>query len=446
MAKQIELLTNTIIKQDKVIANLSNGMLDMQKRSMMNNVIIHNVLEKDNENCKKAADDAIGAKGIKVNYEVERAHRTGPKRKPGDTPRPLIVRMTRQDQAYNVIKAAIPAKGKSVPKGAIKITPQNPDKTRYQRAKMGQLAYHVKEKKPNVKVAVKNDHYLIDGNKLKDEVKPPTTEKILTQTISQEDECRKITFYQTAFKEEQGSKFMMYSAEVSNSDEANLAYVAVQRFKMAATSTHLISAYRTASDEHGWQDDGDHGMGRHLYNAMKDKGIINSIIFLARDFGGIHMGMRRFHLVTEMMSEMRSVIRIAQRKEQAKAEMPGSRASQQSYGTMVVEVEGHDDENGIFNDEEGSEDGSLTLEDVKSWDANKLISRPRIGGFVNAPNYFDNPKGIKNANEKYYYGQQQKNEDQEKDDSGDLNTNVEDTEEDNNNTDNKNMNSIPEEA
>jgi putative IMPACT (imprinted ancient) family translation regulator len=395
MAKQIELLTNTIIKQDKVITNLANSMLDSQKRSMMNNVVIHNVQERDDENCKRAAEEAITTKGVKVKYEVERAHRTGPKRRPGETPRPLIVRMTRQDQAYSVIKASIPAKDQRLPKGAIKITPQNPDRTRYERAKMGQLAYQVKEKSPSVKVTVKNDHYLIDGTKHKDEVKPPTTEAILTQSVSQEDACRKINFYQTTSSEEQGSKFKIFSTEIANSDEANLAYKAVQRFKMAATSTHLISAYRTTGKDQGWQDDGDHGMGRHLYNAIKDKGLSNIIVFLARDFGGIHMGMRRFKLVTEMVGELRTVIRKTQRKVQAKQQSSQSLSANLAYGPMVVQVEGRDDDHELGQDEDGSEDGSLTLEDIRTWDANKIITRPKIGGYCMAPDYFDNPKGIK---------------------------------------------------
>ena len=122
-----------------------------------------------------------------------------------------------------------------------------------------------------------------------------------------------MTFYETELKCEQGSKFKLYATEIKNSTDAKLAYKSVHRFKLASISTHLISAYRTSENVQGWQDDGDHGMGRQLYNSMKDKGLNNTILFLARDFGGIHMGQRRFQVIGEMVKEVRQVIRKTQR-------------------------------------------------------------------------------------------------------------------------------------
>ena len=135
---------------------------------------------------------------------------------------------------------------------------------------------------------------MINGNKVIDEVSPPKAEAILTQSIYEEDDCRKIHFYESSIQVEQNSKFKLYCAEINNPDEAMVAYKAVQRFKLATTATHLISAYKTSDNYIGLQDDGDFGMGRHLYNTIKDKGITNSIIFLAKDFGSVHMGQRRF--------------------------------------------------------------------------------------------------------------------------------------------------------
>jgi hypothetical protein len=229
MAKQIELLTNVIIKQDKVIDNLQNGFIDMQKRSMQNNIVIHNAKERNDENCKQVAVNAINAKGIKAQYEIERAHRTGMKRKPGENPRPLIVRLTRQDHAYNVIQAARPDKGKRPNKGDIKITPQNPDRTRYERSKMGEFAFLYRERNKNskkdIKISVKNDHIIADGKKIADEVKAPNAEAILAQSAEEEENCRKITFHETELKCEQGSKFKLYAAEIKSINDAKLAYI-----------------------------------------------------------------------------------------------------------------------------------------------------------------------------------------------------------------------------
>jgi hypothetical protein len=90
------------------------------------------------------------------------------------------------------------------------------------------------------------------------------------------------------------------------------------------------------------------------------------------------------------------VIRKTQRKVQAKQQQsPQSLPANLLYGPMVVQVEGREDDHELGQDEDGSDDGSLTLENVRTWDANKIITRPQIGGYTMAPDYFDNPKGTK---------------------------------------------------
>ena len=75
--------------------------------------------------------------------------------------------------------------------------------------------------------------------------------------------------------------------------------------KKASAATHLISAYwLECDDSFGYYDDSDHGMGKHLLSVMQHAEMSNCICFLTRDYGGIHLGYRRFEIVTELADDI----------------------------------------------------------------------------------------------------------------------------------------------
>ena len=186
----------------------------------------------------------------------------------------------------------------------------------------------------------------------------------------------------------------MFCTEIKSTEDAQKAYKSVQRFKIATMSTHLISAYKTSDNKQGWQDDGDHGMGRHLYNSMKDIGLNNAIIFLARDFGGIHLGQRRFQIIVEMVKEIRKVIRRDQKLEKAINSNSSNsyvRNKVKTSSIMVSEVEGEPEEQ--LDQEFPFKGPKMHIEEVKAWDANRVITRHRTGDREIRKDYFNNPEG-----------------------------------------------------
>jgi hypothetical protein len=62
---------------------------------------------------------------------------------------------------------------------------------------------------------------------------------------------------------------------------------------------------------------------------------------------------------------------------------------------MIVEVEGLVDDKSKEGEylQASPERSRPVLEHVRSWDANKIISRPIIYDLSDTPEYFDNPKG-----------------------------------------------------
>ncbi len=71
-----------------------------------------------------------------------------------------------------------------------------------------------------------------------------------------------------------------------------------------AAASHLISAHRLNDENHSWDDDGDFGLGRFIYKTMCEQNISNRVFFLSRDYGGIHLGQRRFDIAQQLVAEI----------------------------------------------------------------------------------------------------------------------------------------------
>ena len=86
---KITLLTSIVTKQAQMLGNMHNKLVDLQRISMKNNVILHNVPERDDEDACDLVRQLLANKtGIQV--DLERAHRMGAPREQGH--RPLIAR------------------------------------------------------------------------------------------------------------------------------------------------------------------------------------------------------------------------------------------------------------------------------------------------------------------------------------------------------------------
>ena len=207
---------------------------------------------------------------------------------------------------------------------------------------------------------------------IQDELNPPLAEEILMRSNDQELGMESVYFYTSKVKTVLRSSFQIHAAKVNDMQEANNSYKAIHRYRNAAAATHLISAHRMQSGQVGWRDDGDHAMGRHLYSAMKNKKITNMVFFLSRNYGGQHIGKRRFEITTELVDDVIQVIQQEDRQAAEKAE----RRNQDDYDESEKEPE---------------EPVVTTLDDL-AWDSNVAIARARYtkADRYRSDFYFDN--------------------------------------------------------
>ena len=405
LTKQVQHLSNIVTKQDKLIDNLSSKCTKLEKHSMQNNIVVYNALEHNNEDPQQAVHSALASKGVSnIKLDIERAHRLGPKRSHG--PRPLVARLHRQSQVSEVLKATRPLPGNRPQKGSIKFAPQTPEASRFERIKLAEYAYLEKQKDKKAEVEYRYDHIKVDGRVVKDNLVPPTAESILTRSITEDDRMGSAKFYTTEIKCEKASKFQILCSKIKTVEDAAKAYKAVHRYRSAASYTHLVSAYRTSTGEQGWADDNEHGMGKYIYGIMKEKGFNNAIVFLARDYGGYHLGPRRFTIVSELMKELREVIRIGVTKSPTEGDQS---STQDSANSPHGEHQDRGSQPGGPHHMEGNDQGThpwvssqerdlyeqpdsdTILQDCPAFDANFTICRPKLGNEGSSkPDFFNN--------------------------------------------------------
>ncbi len=301
-SKQIDILSAIVIKQSKTIKQLHSRVLNQEKRSMQQNILVHNVPEEKDENTDEKVSTFLKKKKIDDSaIRIDISHRIGAERKPNSYPRPIVVKMETRKAADILLQKTKPEKGVKRDRSTPYVTPHLPEEIREHRKRLYSLANVYRNKDKNAIVSIKNDHITVNKQKISCSVIPPTVQDVLTK---HPQTGKNISIIASNEIQEWGSKFTLYAANVTNPSEVRSAYLKVSAIPSCAAATHLISAHRLADDNHSWNDDGDFGLGRFMYKTMCDQSITNKVFFLSRDFGGVHIGQRRFDIAQQLITEI----------------------------------------------------------------------------------------------------------------------------------------------
>jgi hypothetical protein len=131
--------------------------------------------------------------------------------------------------------------------------------------------------------------------------------------VSQEESqiLHNINYYSSDIYMEKGSTFRAFATPVVNRQDARLAFKAISRFPGTAEATHLIAAYHDTSGEFEYYDDGDHGIGRFIFDIIYEAQVRGVMVFVARDYGGQHLGPLRFEIVQTVVDQAMSKLAAA---------------------------------------------------------------------------------------------------------------------------------------
>jgi hypothetical protein len=307
---QYDLLVQASIKKDKDVATLKNRVLDLEKRSMNRNVRINNLIERPRENAERTVQTYLEGKIDHTNYDIELAHRNGPKNDDDrGRVRPMIVQLKSRGMVEQIIKAT--KNEGEFNKQNVRTSRQVPTELRHSTAKLYHLADFTKKLFPDAKVEVKEKFIYINNQKRKPPVTPPTLESTLTNDPGELDIIKHINFFISDLVGQKGSTFRAFVSPAACAEDARYAYLAISRFPGVTSASHLISAYHTQDNHFDYYDDGDHGLGRHVFELLNQKGVKGAIVFLSRDFGGIHLGKDRFSIINRVVNQALSIFNAA---------------------------------------------------------------------------------------------------------------------------------------
>jgi hypothetical protein len=300
-----DLLVQTTVKKDKDLVTLKNRVLELEKRSMNRNIRINNLPERPKEIPARIVNSYLEGKIENAHYDIEVAHRNGPKFDDNeDRARPMIVQLKSRGMVDKILK--VTKNEGEYKRDAIRVARQVPTELRHITAKLYHLADFAKKCHPNAKVEIKDKAIFVNNQKRKPPLVPPTLERTLTSNNDEIDIMKNINFFASDLLGLKGSTFRAFVSPASCVEDARYAYLAISRFPGVTSATHLISAYLTQDDFYDYFDDGDHGLGRHVFELMNQKGLKGAIIFLSRDFGGIHLGKDRFTLINKVVKQAMS--------------------------------------------------------------------------------------------------------------------------------------------
>ena len=298
-----QIMIGLMQRQSETIDRMNSKIEDLIKRSMQDNIVIHNH-EYTLENGQPAWDlrpVVLDFLKSKLNMDPDEreifvAHKLGENS--------IVARVypgLKNDVFQNVdqLKGVKNSKNKSV-----YITDQQPEAPRARRMYAKELEKEltasysgVAGKKP--KIEVKKDTVYVNNEPQKNQCPAPKPIDVLDIDLDEREKIDNVNLSEVEIKAEKGSKFRGLCTKASNRPEVRLAYKKARMMYPAATHIMCGYAIKTSKDklEYGRDDDGEWGGSHRIVEAIKAKNLSNIVVFVIRQFGGQHLGAKRFDCI-----------------------------------------------------------------------------------------------------------------------------------------------------
>ena len=300
---QVKDLQDVVIRQDQIIHECVARIDKLEKRSMNSNILIKGLVKKKDVSWRTTVGKffmeilKVGEINILDAFKIGKYPNS-----------PVLVTLTDGKD-----KSKIFAKAKDL--GDVvnefdkpyRIDEQLPPAIREKKLRSRQLMAINKGKDSNDQLTMerKNGELFVNNTKYEKLVEPPSVRQILK--ASKEERIKRNEFDTVLGKamDVDGSRFLGYSAIVSDIKQVNLAYAKIKAAHIDARS--VLCAFRIPNtDYHTHQDyvdDNEHGAGRMLLNAMVRSKIQHRAIFVVRYFSGEHIGPARFQAIMDVAKD-----------------------------------------------------------------------------------------------------------------------------------------------
>ncbi len=299
LRRELELLKAVVSKQYVEINELKHDPIDQKLRQMRSNVFFHQIPGDKNENCEKRIKDLVSTAGFSRDFAIDCAHRLERYDGTSNRPRPIVARLMSTSQVDSLVKFSQANKDK------LKATPQFPTEIRARRKQLAEIAEAARNNGGDVKTKIVLDTLYINGERHSDDLPRPSARDILFMNDAEKKEAPETKFHELS-KQVDGSNFIVRATKAQSINDCRTKYRMLLWNPENMAATHNTAAYRLFSPEgaitkDGYNDDGEHGMGKTVRDTLLQNDAKNLIVFVTSHYGGRHLGPKRFDIVKEMV-------------------------------------------------------------------------------------------------------------------------------------------------
>ena len=146
-------------------------------------------------------------------------------------------------------------------------------------------------KRKKIKVEMRRGTLYLNGKLQKKYVNPPTVMEMMNIQQDTQERIDSLRFTQSPTIVDKNSSFTVFAVKVANTTEVKLAYKKAKQ--ISPDADHIVMAY-AVKQYSGYHDNGEHTAGKRLAAILMERNLKDTAIFVARIYGGQHIGPKRF--------------------------------------------------------------------------------------------------------------------------------------------------------
>lgn len=299
----IGVVKGLIQRQARQIDSLDSKVVDVTARGMAKNVVISGILKAKNEDPTKQVCEFLKQElnipiDIDDKLQVKLAHRIGVPRKGSSRAMIAKVNQALRQQIYANIEDLA---GRTNPKGEpFYLNFQQPEARLESKRNAKALLRKYQAKYKTAKVDIRGDKVYVNNEWQRPPVRAPQPTDLFFDSEEQK-EMNKIKPIYTKPEELKTSSFWAAAVRVDTTLEVQRAYNKLRQESLSLDHISLgyVSKYHD-EEFSGLVDDKEHGAGHKILRVIREKNETGIAVFVARQFGGEHIGPQRFEVISKL--------------------------------------------------------------------------------------------------------------------------------------------------
>ena len=288
-----------------------------KRKAMLTGVKLHDT--KDKERCIAAIDEFLST-ALGISVHIDDFFMIGE-----SDVKPIVLIFSTLEQKRNVMRLKSCLKGIKVDGNSVFLSDYLPPTALEKRKRDYQIADILRAEGKDV--SYQHGSITVEGQPYKKRIVPPTPKDLIN--VEPEEISRILSIPTTRGEEyiQQNSNFLGYAVNVTTYSEVNDVYRKIKLIKPDAR--HVVCSFILNDSDKiygkDYHDDGEPGAGRLILELMEQNGIQQKAVFVARRYGGIRMGTKRFSCY---LKAARSCLGLPQEDEDAVKEIKNRRSKQ----------------------------------------------------------------------------------------------------------------------